>query len=74
MGTQKARAAFVTAMRDAEPYLGMNEEEAAAVMGHSIKMWQQVYDRKHGSRAAGTVARVLAVWRHKVLHHRLHRS
>jgi hypothetical protein len=72
---QKARAAFVTAMRDAKPYLGLDEQQAAAVMGHSIKMWHQVYDKKQSSRTAATVAQVLADWRHQVQQkHSLHTS
>jgi hypothetical protein len=65
-GPQAARGIFVTAARSQQ--LGdVSEAAAAAAMGHSLKMWEQVYDRAKVHRLAARNVAALAKWRHGVL-------
>jgi hypothetical protein len=65
-GAQKARGIFVTAARDKQ--LGeLDEGAAAVVMGNSLSVWEQVYDRSRVSRSAAKNVAALAQWRQGVL-------
>jgi len=64
-GPQRARAIFVTSVRDKQ-LADVDEAAAAAVMGHSIRMWQQVYDRQRVARGAASNIAALAQWRQQV--------
>jgi hypothetical protein len=65
-GPQKARSIFVTAANKQQ--LGDIDPQAAAqVMGHSLSMWDAVYDREKASRAAADNVAALASWRCRVL-------
>jgi len=66
LGPQKARSAFVTAMRAAKPHMGLDEQRAAEIMGHSLTMWEQVYDREHQQRTGEATCKVLSRWRDRV--------
>lgn len=51
-GPQTARAAFVTGVRDPNtPSAQFTATAAAEAMGHSVRMWQQVYDKMHRQHA-----------------------
>lgn len=65
-GPQRARGIFVTAARDKQ--LGeLDERAAAAVMGNSLGVWEQVYDKNRVARAAAQNVAALAKWRQQVL-------
>jgi hypothetical protein len=65
-GPQKARAIFVTAARGGQ--LGsVDVQAAAAIMGNSYRMWEDVYDREVVARGAADNVAALAKWRSKVL-------
>lgn len=65
-GPQKARSIFVTAANKQQ--LGEIDGQAAAqVMGHSLKMWDAVYDKEKATRGAANNVAALASWRCKVL-------
>jgi hypothetical protein len=68
---QVARAAFSTLVRDDAMQGGfgnvIDQDGAAALMGHSIEMWDEVYDRKYAARRAQEAVDNLARFRHSLL-------
>lgn len=65
-GPQRARAIFVTAARGGQ--LGsVDVQAAAAIMGNSYRMWEDVYDREVVARGAADNVAALAKWRSRVL-------
>ena len=68
---QVARAAFSTLVRDDALAGGLgaviDQDGAAAVMGHSIEMWDEVYDRKYATRRAQEAVDSLARFRQSML-------
>jgi hypothetical protein len=68
---QAARAGFVTMVREdaaagALPE-GFSEQGAAAIMGHHVDMWSEVYDRLHNHRLASDTVLTLQAYRQQVL-------
>ena len=70
-GPQVARAAFCTLVRDDAMASGLpsnfTEDGAAMVMGNSILMWDEVYDRDYRQRLAQAAVDNLAAWRQRLL-------
>lgn len=70
-GPQVARAAFCTLVRDDAVASGLpsnfTEDGAAMVMGNSILMWDEVYDRDYRQRLAQAAVDNLAAWRQRLL-------
>jgi hypothetical protein len=67
-GAQRCRSIFVDSRRGADGGApGPDGASAAAVMGHSLRVWDQAYDRRLRHRAAQQAVQGVGVWRQALL-------
>ena len=66
-GPQTLRSIFVDAVRSGDWQHTPNQQAAAHIMGHSLKMWDQVYDRKFDTRAAAHAVHDMGAFRQELL-------
>lgn len=64
-GPQKARSIFITGSR-AGTISNISEADAAHVMGNSLRMWEEVYDKNHALKTQAQNQQAIAKWRQEV--------
>ena len=67
-GVQWLRTVFVEYMRNADSAAsGLDQEAAARMMGHCLKVWDAAYDKLQHERASAHVEQVMPKWRSQLL-------
>jgi hypothetical protein len=67
-GVQWLRTVFVEYMRTAESAAsGLDQEAAARMMGHCLKVWDAAYDKLQHQRASDHVEQAMPKWRSQLL-------
>ena len=62
-GPQMCRSIFVHERRGGERAVGPDDEEAAMLMGHSVKAWDKTYDKNFQPRRAQAAVDNMDGWR-----------
>jgi hypothetical protein len=64
---QLCRSIFVAERRRADRAPGPADDAAAAVLGHSLRQWDNTYDREFKGRQAAAVPQAMKAWREQLL-------